>query len=72
MKEFWLLFAEEETTWDTFFGGWRFPDYELKTSNNWCTLWAWRIPGWEKRTRSECSSVVPLNSMEQGTMRSRA
>ena len=31
-------FAEDETTWDTFFGGWRFPDYELKTSNNWCTL----------------------------------
>ena len=31
-------FAEEETTWDTLFGGWRFPDYELKTSNNWCTL----------------------------------
>ena len=23
-------FAEEETTWDTLFGGWRFPDYELK------------------------------------------
>ena len=31
-------FAEEETSWDTLFGGWRFPDYELKTTGNWCTL----------------------------------